>query len=80
MTCELCKLHTVLKVIVADQEDPKVEYMFKHLEDNNTYGNRNPQDNQYGQSEFRHSVVESQIKRGIAKIDIAGIEAHMREK
>ena len=67
--------------IVADQEEPKVEYMFEHIEDNNTYGQRDTSAGAkpYGQNDYRHSEIESQIKRGIAKIDMAGIEAHMQK-
>ncbi len=67
--------------IVADQAEPKVEYMFEHIEDNNTYGKRDTSAGAkpYGQNDFRHSEIESQIKRGIAKIDMAGIEAHMQK-
>ena len=54
--------------IVADQDNPKVEYMFEHIEDNNTYGE--------GRFQLQRQPVHTEItRRGLAKIseDMLGL-------
>jgi|TARA_R110000824_G_scaffold72846_1_gene185609 organic radical activating enzyme len=57
--------------VATNKENPKVEYMFEHVEDNNTFGQAG-QEGTYGKGrfEFKEQPLHTAItKRGLAKID-----------